>query len=117
MKALQRVVMTMALVGLLVGSASATTGLPEERQPLPGAALVSMFGNVLYVPVRLGVTVATAWVGGITGFLTGGSTSNAEDVWGVTDGQAILTRDAVQGIDPVRFGDYQYRLELITPGY
>jgi len=91
--------------------------VPMERESLPGAAAVAMFSNIVYVPVRLCVTSVSAVRGGLTGFLTGCSTANAEDIWGVFDGPAILTRRMVQGEDPVRFGRFEHRIYLITPGY
>lgn len=117
MMALQRLVTTVALVALLAASAGAEMTVPAERQSLPGAAAVAMFSNLVYVPIRFAVTVVSAELGGLTGFLTGGNKANAEDIWGVFDGQAILTRPMVQGEEPVRFGRYEHSIYLITPGY
>jgi hypothetical protein len=111
------VVVVLSLLAFMPGRVSADTGMPVERHPLPGASLTAAAANLFYVPVRFAVTLVSAELGGLTGFLTGGNKHAAEDVWGVFEGQAILTRDAVQGIEPVRFGNLEYRLLLIDPGY
>jgi hypothetical protein len=80
----------------------------EEVTPHPaqaagiglGAALV----NVVYFPVRLAVTVATAEVGGLTGFFTGGDSASAGSVWSSTNGQAFITPAILEGRERLRFG-------------
>ena len=65
-----------------------------------GAALI----NVVYFPVRFCVTVGTAEIGGVTGWLTGGDWSSASPVWNATDGQAYITPAILEGRERLRFG-------------
>lgn len=65
-----------------------------------GAALV----NVVYFPVRLAVTVATAEVGGFTGLFTGGDNASASSVWNSTSGQGFITPAILEGRERLRFG-------------
>ena len=65
-----------------------------------GAAAI----NVVYFPVRLAVTVVTAGVGGLTGWLTGGDASTAHSVWDLTDGQPYITPAILEGSERLRFG-------------
>jgi hypothetical protein len=80
----------------------------EEVTPHPTQAAGISFAaaaiNVFYFPVRLAVTLVTAEVGGLTGWLTGGDTTSARSVWGVTDGQAYIKPAMLQGRERLRFG-------------
>lgn len=117
MKLAQRLMMAAVLLAFSAFPVAADSTLPQERQSLPGASLTAAVANIFYVPVRFAVTAVSAELGGLTGFLTGGNKHAAEDVWGMFEGQAILTRNAVQGLEPVRFGNLEHRLLLISPGY
>jgi hypothetical protein len=86
-----------------------------DRTPLPGPSLVAATTNILYMPARLAVSIVSAELGGATGFLLAGDADAASDVWGVFEGQSILTQDIVQGKERLRLGYYEYQLEMITP--
>jgi hypothetical protein len=80
----------------------------EEVVPHPaqaaGISLGAALVNVVYFPVRLVVTVATAEVGGLTGFLTGGDHASASAVWTSTNGQAFITPAILEGHERLNFG-------------
>jgi hypothetical protein len=80
----------------------------EEVTPHPaqaaGIGLAAAVLNVVYFPVRLAVTLVTAEVGGLTGFLTGGDKPSAHAVWGATDGQPFIEPAIVEGRERLRFG-------------
>lgn len=88
-------------------------GMPQEARidevtPHPaqaaGMSLLAAVVNVVYFPVRLGVTIATAEVGGLTGWLTGGDRPSAHAVWGLTDGQAYISPPILEGHERLHFG-------------
>ena len=121
MKTLTRLVLGAALLGLGMGTAQADMMHGAQlkptlkRDPQPGPSLVAATANLFYTPIRLGVTTVGAVLGGATGFLLAGDENGAQDVWGLIEGQSMLTQDIVQGKEDVRFGRYEYNLLLITP--
>lgn len=80
----------------------------EEATPHPaqaaGISLGAALTNTVYFPLRLAVTIATAEVGGLTGFLTGGDDASARSVWNSTNGQAFITPAILEGRERLRFG-------------
>jgi len=82
----------------------------EEVTPHPaqagGISLAAAAINVFYFPVRFAVTLVTAEVGGLTGWLTGGDTASARSVWGLTDGQAYIKPAILEGRERLRFGSW-----------
>jgi hypothetical protein len=80
----------------------------EEVTPHPAAAagfgLAAAAINVFYFPVRFAITLVTAEVGGLTGWLTGGDTPSAHSVWGITDGQPYIEPAILEGRERLRFG-------------
>ena len=80
----------------------------EEVTPHPaqaaGISLGAALTNVVYFPLRLAVTIATAEVGGLTGFFTGGDAASASSVWSSTNGQAFITPAILEGREPLHFG-------------
>lgn len=82
--------------------------VPEEMVSHPaqaaGMSLLAAVTNVVYFPVRLGVTICTAGVGGLTGWLTGGNYGAARSVWSSTDGQPYITPAVLEGRERLRFG-------------
>jgi hypothetical protein len=59
--------------------------------------------NVVYVPVRLAVSTVVGVVGGVTGFFLAGDREGAQDVWGLLNGQTIITQDILQGKEEFHF--------------
>lgn len=51
--------------------------------------------SVVYFPVKFGVGVAGAFLGGISGFLTGGSDRAAEGIWHPTVGGTYFITPAI----------------------
>jgi len=81
---------------------------PEEPTSHPaqaaGISLAAAAANIIYIPARLAVTLITAELGGLTGWLTAGSRPSAHAVWRLTDGQAVLTPAILEGRERLRFG-------------
>ncbi len=80
----------------------------EEVTPHPaqaaGIGLAAALTNTVYFPVRLAVTIATAEVGGLTGFFTGGDNVSASAVWNSTNGQGFITPAILEGRERLHFG-------------
>ncbi len=77
--------------------------MPHPAQAA-GMSLLAAVTNVVYFPIRLGVTICTAGVGGLTGWLTGGDRASARAVWNLTDGQPFVTPAMLEGRERWRFG-------------
>jgi hypothetical protein len=112
MKRFARVVVVAALVLSFAGVAQARYHRgafefePEEvtnRTPIPGVSLGAALINIVYVPVRVAVTTVIGELGGITGFLLAGDRDGAQDVWGLINGQTIITQDILQGKQEFNF--------------
>lgn len=98
-----------ALVALLASAAWAQEEAAfRDRAHAPGPALGAAFANVVYMPVRLGLSILWAEVGGVTGLMTAGNRHAAEDVWEMFDGSAILTPGMMQGTETFRFGTMEF---------
>jgi hypothetical protein len=102
-------------IGFAVALASALPawGVPQGallEDVAPGQAagfsVLAAVTNVVYFPVRLGLTVLTAELGGLTGWMTGGDGQAAQAVWNVTDGQAFITPAVLEGREALRFGPW-----------
>jgi hypothetical protein len=61
---------------------------------------------VVFVPLRLAVTLLFAELGGITGLLNGGDEQAAKDVWGMVGGRNYLTPAFIQGKEPMHLDSY-----------
>lgn len=116
MKGFARVVVVAALVLSFAGVAQARyrNGAfefePEEvtnRAPLAGWSLGAAAINIVYMPVRLAVTTVVGVLGGVTGFFLAGDRDGAEDVWGLVNGQTMITQDILQGKEEFRISDPQ----------
>lgn len=107
MRTLQRFVVVVALSALVGANTTvAAEELTEVHQPAPGAALGAAALNVIFMPLRLAVTVVFAELGGVTGLLTGGDERAAKDVWGMVGGRNFITPAFVQGKEPMRLDSY-----------
>ena len=76
---------------------------PPPAQPV-GTSLLAAFINIFYFPARFVVTVGTAELGGLAGWLNGGDEGTAQAVWNSTEGQAYVTPAILEGREPLRFG-------------
>jgi len=80
----------------------------EQVSPHPaqaaGVSLAAAVTNLVYMPLRLVLTVVSAEVGGVAGWLTGGNEQSAEAVWGATAGQVLITPAIIEGRERLRFG-------------
>jgi len=106
MRILQRLLVVVAVSALLATNVSATETMAEAHEPAPAAAIGTALLNVLFVPLRLAVTVVFAELGGVTGLLTGGDEQAAKDVWNLVGGRNFLTPAFVQGKEPLHLDSY-----------
>ncbi len=104
MRTLQIAVIAVVLVVMLGSSARAGVEPVEVREPAPGAAIGAAFCNIVFAPLRFAVTVVNAELGGFTGLMTAGNVDAANDVWGLADGQNMLSPAIMQGKEQLRFG-------------
>ena len=106
MRTLQRLVVVVALAALFGANISVAEEAPEAHKPAPGAALGAAALNVVFMPLRMAVTVLFAELGGITGLMTGGDEQAAKDVWELVGGRNFITPAFVQGEEPMRLDSY-----------
>jgi hypothetical protein len=102
MRVFGRLVAVAAMLLLISVPVVAQEPYQQEREPSPGLALTAAFANVVFFPVRLGVTVFGGVLGGFTGFMTAGNEEAADDVWGLFEGQNILTPEILSGKESLR---------------
>lgn len=111
-------VLAVVLAAALPLSAAAQAMADDEDVPpaadvgqnhVPGAlpSFAAALSNIVYFPVRFAITIVTAEVGGLTGWLTGGDKAAANAVWHSTDGQAYLRPEVIEGRERLRFGNYE----------
>ena len=119
-KACCALLLTLVLAAALSVSAAAQAMAGEEEEDLSQGSegprtyvaggwpsFLAAASNIVYVPVRFAITIVTAEVGGLTGWLTGGDRAAAQAVWHSTEGQAYLTPDVIEGRERLRFGSYE----------
>jgi hypothetical protein len=78
----------------------------EGHVPDPRAAISAALLNVLFLPIRLPLTVIGAELAGLTGFLTFGGKHAADDVFGFVDGTQVIDEHVVEGREPLCIGRY-----------
>ena len=93
-------------VAVLGGAAQAQEPAPVVRSHNPGLATAALFINMVYIPVRLGLTAVGAVLGGLTGFMTFGDKEAAEAMWGLTNGSMVITPEMLEGTERWHFSDY-----------
>lgn len=102
----RRLAATMLVAVLLAGSARGAedaSGKPDH-EPDPRAALSAAALNVLFLPVRIPLTVFGAALAGVTGFLTFGGVHAANDVFSLFDGTQVLNERVLDGREPFCVG-------------
>lgn len=99
-----RALITMLLLATLTVGAHAQQMVTEVREPDPGAAVSAAVWNIIYFPVRFVMFAVGAEFGGLVGLLTAGNLQAAQDVWGVFDGQGVISPEIVKGEEPIRIG-------------
>ncbi|HSP97022.1 MAG TPA: hypothetical protein VL049_07225 [Candidatus Dormibacteraeota bacterium] len=96
------------MITLLASGARATDESTStegrQREPNPRAALSAAALNLLYLPVRLPLTVLGAFVAGFTGFMTFGGRYAADDVFGLVDGTQVIDEHVLEGREPFCVG-------------
>jgi hypothetical protein len=101
---------TMAMVvsiGLLWPSLSMAQPAGKTKSGEYARGLGLPILNVLYFPLKLGVGVAGAFLGGASGFLTGGNERHAEGIWRpMTGGTYFITTEMLEGEERFRPLDY-----------
>lgn len=97
------------MAAVLAAGPAVAADEPAAIERTPGAALAAAAANIVFVPVRLALTVAGAELGGVTGFLTAGNQRAAEDVWWLFRGQSHLTPEFVRGEEPLQVGAMEFR--------
>ena len=78
----------------------------REREPNPRAALSAVALNIVFLPVRLPLTVLGAFFAGFTGFMTFGGKHAADDVFGFVDGTQVIDEHVLEGREPFCIGRY-----------
>jgi hypothetical protein len=72
--------------------------------PGAGYGAVALFGNLLYIPVKLTYAVVGSVVGGGTYLVTAGNTQAANAVWrSALGGDYVLTPQMIAGEQPINF--------------
>jgi hypothetical protein len=86
------------------GALAADEELTEAHAPTsPGTALGAAALNIVYLPIRMPITLMGGLLGGATGFLNGGDRHSAEAVYSLTDGSQVITPEMLEGREPFRF--------------
>lgn len=76
------------------------------REPQPRAALTAALLNIVFLPVRLPVTIIGAELAGVTGWLTAGNEHAANDVFGLVDGSQVITPAMLEKTERFRVSAY-----------
>lgn len=104
----RRIAAIAVVITLLASGARATDESTStegrQREPNPRAALSAAALNLLYLPVRLPLTVLGAFVAGFTGFMTFGGRYAADDVFGLVDGTQVIDEHVLEGREPFCVG-------------
>jgi hypothetical protein len=112
MSAWRRVAAIAVMTTLLAGNAGAVDELitegSERREPKPREAITAALLNVVYLPVRLPLTILGAVFAGLTGFLTFGGEHAANDVFGLVDGTQVIDDHVLEGREPFCIGRYDH---------
>jgi len=99
-----------ALAALLhCGAVSADDSMStaqRHHQPDPGLAIASALLNIVFLPIRLPLTLLGAEFAGLSGFLNAGDEHVADDIFGLVDGTQVITPKVLKGHEPFRVGRY-----------
>lgn len=106
----RRIAAIAVVLTLLAGGARAADESsgeePAAREPNPRAALTAAALNIVFLPVRIPLTVVGAFFAGATGFLTFGGQHAADDVFGFVDGTQVINEHVLEGREPFSIGRY-----------
>ena len=94
------------LVALVHGAAVAQEPAPIVRSHNPRLVGTAMLINIFYIPARLMLTGAGAFLGGFAGFITFGDVAAAQAIWGLTDGSMVITPEMLEGTEQFHFSAY-----------
>jgi len=95
-----------ALALLLASAAAAQEPAPIVRTHNPGLAVGAALLDVVYLPMRLGLTTVGGMLGGFVGFITLGDKAAAESIWAITDGSQIITPEMLDGTERFHWTGY-----------
>ena len=100
-----------AIIGVLLAALVRSAALAQEPAPIvrthnPRLVGTAVLINIVYVPVRLMLTAAGAFLGGFAGFITFGDRAAAESMWGLTDGSMVVTPEMLEGTERFHFSAY-----------
>jgi hypothetical protein len=96
------------MMALVIVPAVAQEPYRQEPERRPDLGLAAALGNLVFFPVRLGITTAGGLLGGFTGFMTAGNQEAAADVWDLFQGQNILTPEILDGKEALRLGYLEF---------
>lgn len=93
-----RVVATIVGAGMLYPTLSMAQPAGRTKSGEYARGLAAPILSAVYFPIKLGVGVAGAFLGGASGFLTGGSERAAEGIWHpMTGGTYFITPETLEG--------------------
>lgn len=102
-----KVIAAIVGVGMLCPTLAMAQPAGKSKSGEYARALVSPLLSAVYFPIKLGVGVAGAFLGGASGFLTGGNERAAEGIWHpMTGGTYFITPDVLDGDRPFLPLDY-----------
>ena len=93
MKWSARIIVAMVGVGMLCPALSMAQPAGRTKSGEYARGLAAPLLSAVYFPIKLGVGVAGAFLGGASGFLTGGNERAAEGIWHpMTGGTYFITK-------------------------
>ena len=102
-----KAVATIVGVGMLYPTLSMAQPAGRTKSGEYARGLAAPILSVVYFPIKLGVGVAGAFLGGASGFLTGGNERAAEGIWHpMTGGTYFITPEVLEGGRPFLPLDY-----------
>lgn len=78
----------------------------EAHRPDPGLAAASALLNVVFLPIRLPLTIVGAAVAGFGGWINAGDKHVADDIFGLVDGTQVITPKVLKGHERFTIGRY-----------
>ena len=102
-----KVIATIVGVGMLCPTLAMAQPAGKSKSGEYARGLVSPLLSAVYFPIKFGVGVAGAFLGGASGFLTGGNERAAEGIWHpMTGGTYFITPEILDGERSFRPLDY-----------
>ena len=93
-----KIIATVVGVGMLYPTLSMAQPAGRTKSGEYARGLAAPLLSAVYFPIKFGVGVAGAFLGGASGFLTGGSDRAAEGIWQpMTGGTYFITPEILEG--------------------